>query len=45
VLAILLRRSGNSERLHVPAAKRLDACSVNRANGIMSGNDQVSDEM
>jgi len=45
VLALLLRRNGNSERLHSPAAAGHDACNVNRETGIISGNDQVSNEL
>jgi hypothetical protein len=45
VLALLLRRNGNSERLRGPVAAGQDACSVNREIGIMSGNDHVSNEL
>jgi hypothetical protein len=45
VLALLLRRNGNSEGLHVPAAAEQDAYSANRETGIMNVNDQVYNEM
>jgi len=45
VLVLLLRLNGNSEGLHRPATAAQDAYSVNRETGIVSGDDQVFNEM
>lgn len=45
MLALLLRHNGNSEGSQFPVAEGQDACNVNRETGIMSGNDQVSNEL